>query len=234
MTLLPKHLADLSQLNRSSRTLRAANGTLINIVGEWKTVVTIGPVSVSMNFIVSDQIDELLVGIDWMRDNNCVLSFADSTLELQGYRFPLLTETKSGSCNRVILEKGVILPAKSEAMVSCKVVYADLHKKLPAVGITGNKECTPGVKTARCLLELGSGTHLPLRVVNVSNRSVSLQEGMSLCPLQEVESVIEEQRETITEKQAKDVRATSDQIQQILAGVHPMFRRNTVLGCETY
>ena len=68
VTLLPKQWADLSQLNRSSRTLRAANGTLINIVGEWKTVVTIGPVSVKMNFIVSDQIDELLVGIDWMRE----------------------------------------------------------------------------------------------------------------------------------------------------------------------
>ena len=37
-------------------------------------------------------------------------------------------------------------------------------RNYPAVGITGNKECAPGVKTARCLLELGSGTHLPLRV----------------------------------------------------------------------
>ena len=221
VTLLPKHFADLSQLNRSSRTLRAANGTLINIVGEWKTVVTIGPVSATMNFIVSDQIDELLVGIDWMRDNSCVLSFADLTLELQGYHFPLLSKTKSGSCNRVILEEDVILPAISEAMVSCKVVYADLHKKLPAVGITGNKECAPGVKTTRCLFELGSGTHLPLRVLNVSNRSVSLQEGMTLCLLQEVESVIEEQKETLTEKQAKDARATVDQIHQILDGVHP-------------
>ena len=221
VTLLPKHLADLSQLNRSSRTLRAANGTLINIVGEWKTVVTIGPVSVTMNFIVSDQIDELLVGIDWMRDNGCVISFADLTLELQGYRFPLLAKAKSGSCNRVILEEGVILPAKSEAIVSGKVVYADLHKRLPAVGITGNKECVPGVKTARCLLELGSGIHLPLRVLNVTNRSVSLQEGMTLCPLQEVESVIEDTKETLTEKQAGDARVTKDQIQQILDGIDP-------------
>ena len=95
VTLLPKHLADLSQLNRSSRILRAANGTLINIVGEWRTVVTIGPVSVTMNFTVSDQINELIFGIDWMRDNGCVLSFADWTMELQGYRFQLLTKTKS-------------------------------------------------------------------------------------------------------------------------------------------
>ena len=139
VTLLPKQLADMSQLNRSSRTLRAANGTLINIVGEWETLVTIGPVTATLKFIVSDQIDELLIGIDWMRDNSCVLSFADLTLELQGYLFPLVKKSKSGLCNRVILEEGVVLPARSEAMVSGKLVYADLRKRLPPVGITGNE-----------------------------------------------------------------------------------------------
>ena len=47
VTLLPKHLADLSQLNRSSRKLRAANGTIINILGEWCTKVTLGPLQES-------------------------------------------------------------------------------------------------------------------------------------------------------------------------------------------
>ena len=64
VTLLPKHIADLTQLNRSSRRLRAANGTEINIIGEWRTTVMMGPLRVGMNFIVSDQIDELLIGGD--------------------------------------------------------------------------------------------------------------------------------------------------------------------------
>ena len=96
VTLLPKHLADLTQLNRASRKLRAANGTKINIIGEWRTTVTMGPLRVRMNFIVSDQIDELLVGIDWMRENGCGLSFADLTIELKGYRFPLHRKTNEG------------------------------------------------------------------------------------------------------------------------------------------
>ena len=134
-------------MNRSSRKLRAAIGTEINIIGEWRTTVTMGPLRVGMNFIVSDQIDELLVGIDWLRENECVLSFADSTIELKGYRFRLLKKTKTGTSNRVILEENVTLPAKSEMIVSGKVVYADLHKRTSESLITGNKECRPVVVT---------------------------------------------------------------------------------------
>ena len=90
VTLLLKQLADLSQINRSSRKLRAANGTQINVVGEWRTMVTMGPLRVAMNFIVSDQIDEILIGIDWLREHNCMLSFADLTITLKGYCFPML------------------------------------------------------------------------------------------------------------------------------------------------
>ena len=109
--LLPKQLADLSQINRSSRKLRAANGTQINIVGEWQTTVAMGPLQVSMNFIVSDQIDEILVGIDWLREHRCLLSFADLTVALQGYCFPLLKEVYNDTCNRSVSQEAATLPA---------------------------------------------------------------------------------------------------------------------------
>ena len=47
-------------------------------------MVTMGPLRVAMNFIVSDQIDEILIGIDWLREHKCLLSFADLTITLQG------------------------------------------------------------------------------------------------------------------------------------------------------
>ena len=43
ITLLPKKYANLSQVRPVSRTLRAANGTMINVLGEWRTEVTLGP-----------------------------------------------------------------------------------------------------------------------------------------------------------------------------------------------
>ena len=75
VTLLPKRLADLSKVRYSTRKLRAANGTNITLIGEWDTVVEIGHLMVPVHFIVSDQIKETIIGVDWMRLNRCVISF---------------------------------------------------------------------------------------------------------------------------------------------------------------
>ena len=220
VTLLPKHLADLSQINRSSRKLKAANGTQINIVGEWRTMVTMGPLRVAMNFIVSDQIDEVLIGIDWLQEHQCLLSFADLTITLRGYCFPLLKKVYSGTCNRVISEEEVTLPAKSEAVIPSKVVYSNLHRPLPSLCVTDNKECRPGVKTARCLLNIGEGTNLPLRVMNINNEAVTLPAGTLLCPLREVEAVLEEDEAQFTEQDER-ARVTAAQIEKLVSGIHP-------------
>ena len=151
VTLLPKHLADLSQINRSSRKLKAANGTQINIVGEWRTIVKKGPLNVTMNFIVSDQIDEILIGIDWLREHRCLLSFAELTITLYDYCFPMKKEVHSGSCIPSISEEEVIIPAESGAVIPGKVVYSNLRKTLPSVFVADNNEGRPGVRTARCL-----------------------------------------------------------------------------------
>ena len=60
------------------------------------------------------------------------------------------------------------------------------------VAVTETKECHPGVKTARCLIDIGTGMNLPVRLINTNNTSVSLVEGTSLCSLDEIESVAEE------------------------------------------
>ena len=139
VTLLPKQLADMSQITRSSRKLKAANGTIINIVGEWRTIVNMGPLNVAMNFIVSDQIDEILIGIDWLREHRCLLSFAELTITLQGYCSPMLKKVYSGTCNRVVSEEEVVIPAKSEAVIPSKVVYSNLRKPPPSLCVTDNR-----------------------------------------------------------------------------------------------
>ena len=179
-----------------------------------------GPLRVAMNFIVSDQIDEVLIGIDWLQEHQCLLSFADLTITLQGYCFPLLKKVYSGTCNRVISEEEVILPAKSKAVIPNKVVYSNLHRPLPSLCVTDNKECRPGVKTARCLLNIGEGTNLPLRVMNINNEAVTLPAGTLLCPLREVEAVLEEDDAKYTEQDER-ARVTAAQIEKLVAGIHP-------------
>ena len=192
VTLLPKRYAkNLAQLRPVSRTLSAANGTLINVLGEWRTEVTLGPVRVPMNFIVSDQTDELLIGVDWLRDNRCLLSFENFTLTLHGHSVQLLKKNESSGCNRITLEETVELPAESEVMVRGKMVYSNLQKRPPEVAVAETKECRPGVKTARCLIDVRTGMSLPIRLINTNRTAVSLTEGTPLCSLDEVDMVVD-------------------------------------------
>ena len=74
-------------------------------------------------------------------------------------------------------------------MVPGRMVYSNLRKRPPRVAVTETKECHPGVKTARCLIDIGTGMNLPVRLINTNNTSVSLVEGTFLCSLDEIESV---------------------------------------------
>ena len=149
VTLIPAHQAKTDQIQRSNRKLKAANGTEINLIGEWNTSVGVGSLRLPVEFIVSDQIDEILIGIDWMRQNRCQLSFDSLTITIQGQRFPLLQKTTIHQCHRLVLQEAVELPGKSEMLVSGKVVYSNLRRNNPEVWLTETRRvCTWGMHRA--------------------------------------------------------------------------------------
>ena len=107
VTLIPAELADMSRVRGSNRKLRAANGTLINLLGEWKTTVRLENFHLSMEFLVSDQIDEILIGMDWMRAHRCQLLLDSMTLSLHGRRLQLIEKVTVNRCLRLELQREV-------------------------------------------------------------------------------------------------------------------------------
>ena len=183
VTLIPSSQAAMNELQESDRKLRAANSTEINLKSEWKTVIGLGPLELPMNFLVSDQIEEILVGIDWMREHRCQLAFDSLTICLYGYCFPLLKKVSLYQCHRLILQQKVKLLGHSETIVDGKMVYANLRHPVPMTLMTETKECVPGVRTARAVINQQSGLNVPVRIVNTNDDAVTLEKGMSLCPL---------------------------------------------------
>ena len=162
VTLIPSGQAVMNELQESDRKLRAANGTEINLRGEWKTVIGLGPLELPMNFLVSDQIEEILVGIDWMREHRCQLAFDSLTISLYGYSFPLLKKMSVYQCHRLILQEEVKILGHSEIIVDGKMVYANLRHPIPGTLMTETKECAPGVRTARAVVSQRNGWNIPV------------------------------------------------------------------------
>ena len=145
VTLIPERLAKATQLRLSSCKLRAANGTEINLAGEWRTNMKIETLNLPVTFLASDQIDEVLIGVDWMRTNQCLLSFVDFTISVRGRRFPLLQRSVKNTCHRVVLDSDVEVPARSEMTVSGRVVFANLRDKWSNTWVAESADCAPGV-----------------------------------------------------------------------------------------
>jgi len=101
--------------------LFAANGTVINVVRDVVMNVNIGELVLPTRFVVSDNITEPMLGVDWLRSNSMIWDFAKDILLINGKVFYLIPGDKSDSCRRVVATEKVIVPASSQAIVPGRV-----------------------------------------------------------------------------------------------------------------
>ena len=74
VTLIPISFANDAQIRESKQMLTAANGTQIPVVGEVKLSLEVGKYSSVLTGLVSEHVDDVMLGIDWLESNNVMLS----------------------------------------------------------------------------------------------------------------------------------------------------------------
>jgi len=120
-SVTPRKLLGDSCLEPAECRLFAANGTVINVVGEVVMNVKVGELVLQTRFVVSDNITEPMLGVDWLRSNRMIWDFAKDILLINRKVFHLIPGDKSDSCQRVVATKKVIVPARSQAIVPRRV-----------------------------------------------------------------------------------------------------------------
>ena len=101
ITVIPAKLAKRRQLQQTSRSLIAANGTQIPILG-WTTIKAyVGSAPVIISGLVSEHVTEVMLGIDWLRENEVQWDFVCSEVTIQGEVYKLAARRTRGSwCRR--------------------------------------------------------------------------------------------------------------------------------------
>jgi len=120
-SVTPRKFIGDSRLEPADCRLFAASGTVINVVGEVVMNVKIGELVLPTRFVVSDNIAEPMLGVDWLRSNRMIWDFAKDILLINGIVFHLIPGEKSDSCRRVVATEGVMVPARSQAIVPGRV-----------------------------------------------------------------------------------------------------------------
>ena len=79
-SIIPRRMTFGCDVQESSLALYAANGTRMDVTGETEMEIRIGSVSVFSRFVVTDNVMDPILGIDWLRANVDSWSFMDDAV----------------------------------------------------------------------------------------------------------------------------------------------------------
>ena len=183
--LVPDSLIHSNCIKKTGRSLKAANGTPIPIIGEVKLPLSIGNFSTTIMALVSQHVSEPMLGIDFLVKNQVVWDFAKSTVTIDGVSHLLRSrENRDHWCRRVVVQETNIVPARSETVLIAKVL-----NQFDQRSVQVNKACA--CKQASLVDEFVSETVNATTVCD-SDDSVTKSQQDSLQTLQSAQEADEE------------------------------------------
>jgi hypothetical protein len=167
--------------------LNAANGTTIAVLGEIDTILELGSLQISVTCLVSEHVDEILLGLTFLEQNACVWDFAKRNISIGGMQFKLIAHKPTYGVRRVVLQDDTRIQPRCQQAVLAKTVYSSLAQ-LTVNWATKPMELAAGVYLARAMV-VDRPVDVPLQVINTTNPEVHLEKGLHLGGLEEVQPV---------------------------------------------
>lgn len=207
------------ELQPSSRVLLAANGTRIRVLGELDVPLKFWHgFEIPTRFLVSDQVFEPMLGMEWLRENRCRLGFGTGALFVGRRRIPLVKGNGSSWCRRVVVAEEVVVSPRSQCDVPSKTLYGSLAVCAPA-WMTETSEVVPGVYVARVLVE-DSANAAQVRVINLNEQPAKLCKDQVIGGLHPVQ--VAEEEEEMNQVEALDEHKVVKDLMAELADDAPM------------
>jgi len=224
-TIIPASFVNPQYLVRTTHTLTAANGTSIPLLGEVTMQMKIGKYITSVHGLVSEHVPEVMIGIDWMPDNQVVWELGASLIRIGEHRFSMKSKPNRGAVRRVELQRDVVMPPKSEVDLPTKVVCRLWNDTQWGTKPTVLQK---GVYVSGTLISKDRLQDLPVRAVNVTTEPVRLSAGRKVADLQlvticEVEphSKDTERKTRATKERNTEQEETPEFVGKLIEGVHP-------------
>ena len=126
VSLIPVRMTEGLQRRELSRVLLAANNTPISMLGEVDIDIRVAGRILPTTFLVSDQIDSTILGLDWLSRHSCRIDFESDILQVGDKRVQLHISIQGDFCRRIIVAQDIEIPPNSEKDVNGKMVYPSL------------------------------------------------------------------------------------------------------------
>ncbi|HSN23792.1 MAG TPA: RNase H-like domain-containing protein [Methylomicrobium sp.] len=110
-----------------SMQLFAANNTKIEVNGAAKIHFTVYGVELSADVILSDSVDQFLLGSQWLKEHQAVWDFGKASVTILGRVMKLKSRESSAHVRRIYASQDVCVKKNCVVDVPVKMCYSSLH-----------------------------------------------------------------------------------------------------------
>ena len=231
ISVLPAEIVPADMITRTTHTLKAANGTPISVSGQATLPLTVGTFKTTVTGVVSAHVTEVMLGIEWLTDNQVVWHFGQQRIQIGDDFYPVhIRQSRDTWCRRVVLQEDVMIPARVETNMSTKVIFrGSLADQSDPQWGTETKSLAPGLRVARTIVPNDRVNDIPIRVVNTSPEAITLKAGTTISNLVPLEIVERMAGDVSTSTTTPPAVETSRTIEEMISHVHESLPGSSVI-----
>ena len=191
ITLVPKDVVEKvgEAMKPTERRMWAANGTEMKISGEVNLPFILNGQCIETYALVTPDIEEVMIGADWLKEHRCLWDFNKSQLYVDGRPAITLSRKRTLRCRRLYTTQDIVVPAQKELVIPARSTL--VSPRLPGTNfIVENGQIQPGIYLGRTLLP-PAHHNLQVRVVNTKSEPTTLKSDTwlgNLCPVTVIEN----------------------------------------------
>ena len=200
ITMVPKVLTDkhLQEviITPTKHVVYAANNTKIAVEGQTILPFVLNGQRVDTFALVSADVEEVMIGADWLKEHGCLWDFSGSRLFVDRRPAVTLSRKRHLQCRRLYLAEDVLIPPRQQLETPATSTLLSL--RIPGgTDMVENRQLRPGVFLGRALLPKRH-RDLKVKVVNTTTEPTVLRSGTwlgNLCPATVMEGAKEDMKD---------------------------------------
>ena len=170
VTLMPQSLCAKYKnlkMQEADKRVYAANATEIEIVGKAVVPLHIQNKCVFAEAYITPDIEEVMLGIDFLSKNKCCWDFHRNCITIQGVVCVLSCRSSAALCRRIYAVQDTLVPARHQANVVVRATLNSLHDSSDS-WVTEPRTLQPGIYVSQSLVP-DRHKNIVVRVVNTTD-----------------------------------------------------------------
>jgi len=176
-------------IHKTDKVVKAANGTRLELAGECKVALSLDHDTVTMTTLVSHDVEEVMLGYDFLVDNDCVWKFGCNQIYIRNKPYTPFAQRGLATCRRIYVTSDVIIPPKQQVNLPVRSTINSLSECVGTYLIEP-KAIQTGVYLGRTMLP-ANHHNIAVRVINTSSEPRLVKKGRYLGTLLSVSEPVD-------------------------------------------